>query len=185
MSWQIDPAHSHVQFTGRHMMIATVRGHFERFGGTVDFDEANPENTLVDVEFEAASLNTGNADRDNHLRSPDFLDAQNYPYLYFKSTRVESLGGNRGRLYGDLTIRNVTRPVRLDVEYLGQSRSPWGTVNAGFTASTKINRKEWGLTWNVALETGGFLVSDEIGINIELELVQQPEPAREMAEVAA
>lgn len=175
MSWKIDSAHSEVNFTVRHMMISNVRGRFENFTGTVDFDETNPANTKVDVQIEAASISTRDAQRDGHLRSPDFLDAEKYPYLTFKSQRVEVIDPQHARLVGDLTIRDVTREITLDVEYSGKSQSPWGTINAGFNASARISRKNWDLNWNVALETGGWLVSDEIKIDLDLELVQQAE----------
>ena len=173
MSWQIDPSHSAVQFSVRHMMISTVRGEFDRFSGEVGFDEANPAATTVDIQIEADSINTRDAKRDGHLRSADFFDAEQYPTLHFKSTRVEVKDDTHARLIGDLTIRDVTHEVALDVEYVGQAKSPWGTTSAGFSAVTRINRKDWGLNWNQALETGGVLVGDEIKIDIELELVQQ------------
>lgn len=185
MAWQIDAAHSEVQFSVRHMMISTVRGRFTRFTGTIEGDEQNPTAALINVEIETASIDTGNADRDAHLRSPDFLNAEQFPQMTFKSTRVEQLGGENAKLHGDLTIRDVTRPVVLDVEYAGTAKSPWGTTSAGFSAQTKINRKDWGLSWNVALETGGVLVSDEIKISIEVELVQQPEQVAAEAEAEA
>lgn len=182
MSWQIDSAHSAIQFSVRHMMISKVRGQFENFEGTIDLDEQNPANTKVDVRIEAASINTRNAQRDGHLRSPDFLDAENHLYLTFKSTRVEVLDDAHARLHGDLTIRGVSRPVALDVEYTGQARSPWGTVSYGFNGSTTINRKDWDLTWNQTLETGGVLVGDEITIDIELELVKVEEESKVAAD---
>jgi polyisoprenoid-binding protein YceI len=185
MAWQIDHSHSMVQFSVRHMMISKARGRFERFEGVVEADENNPAGATVDVRIEAASINTKDENRDNHLRSPDFLDAATYPYLTFKSTKLELLDAEHGRLYGDLTIRDVMRPVVLEVEYQGQAKSPWGTVSAGFSASTKINRKEWGLVWNVGLETGGVLVGDEVTIEIELELVQQVEQPAEAEAVMA
>jgi polyisoprenoid-binding protein YceI len=175
MSWKIDNSHSEVNFTVRHMMISNVRGQFANFTGTVDFDEVDPANTKVDVQIEAASINTGDAKRDGHLRSPDFFDTENYPYLTFKSKRVEMVDKTHARLVGDLTIRGITRQVTLDVEYSGMAQSPWGTTNAGFFASTKISRKNWDLNWNVALETGGWLVSDEIKIDLDLEIVKQAE----------
>lgn len=175
MSWKIDPAHSEINFTVRHMMISNVRGRFEKFDGLLEFDETNPERSFVEVKIDAASISTRDAQRDGHLRSPDFLDVENFPYLTFKSTRVEMIDSNRARIYGDLTIRDVTREVVLDVEYAGQSKSPWGTTSAGFTASTRINRKDWNLTWNVALETGGWLVGEEIKIDLEMEVVKQAE----------
>jgi polyisoprenoid-binding protein YceI len=148
---------------------------------TVEFDEKNPTATRVEVQIDAASINTGEPQRDAHLKSPDFLDAENYPYLTFKSTRVEQIDNTTAKLYGDLTIRGVTRPVVLDVEYQGLAKSPWGATSAGFSASTKISRKEWGLEWNVALETGGFLVSDAVNITIELEIIKQPEAETQSA----
>ncbi len=182
MAWHIDPAHSEIQFSAKHMMIATVRGKFARFSGTIDGYEQNPTAAQVDVQIEAASIDTGNEQRDAHLRSPDFLNVEQYPYITFKSTKVEQLDAEQGRMYGELTIRGVTRPVVLEVEYAGMAKSPWGTTSAGFSARTRINRKDWGLNWNVALETGGWLVSDEITISIEVELVRQPEQAAVEAE---
>jgi|SRR5581483_3227178 polyisoprenoid-binding protein YceI len=177
MPWQIDPAHSAIEFSVRHLMITNVRGQFDRFSGTVEFDEENPAQTKVNVQIEAASINTKAADRDNHLRSADFLDAANYPYLTFVSKNVALIDKNHARLSGDLTIRGVTKPVVLDVEYVGSVKNPWGMTSAGFNAHTKINRKDWGLEWNVALETGGVLVGDEIAINIEVELIKVQEQA--------
>ncbi|MCE7983375.1 MAG: polyisoprenoid-binding protein [Caldilinea sp. CFX5] len=173
MAWQIDNGHSHIQFSARHMMLAKVRGEFQKFSGTVNLDENNPVNTTVDIQIDAASINTRDEQRDGHLKSPDFLEVAAHPYLTFKSTAVNVIGSNTAKLAGDLTIRGVTKPVTLDVEYVGKSKSPWGTENYGFEAHTKINRKDWGLTWNVALETGGILVGEELAIDIELELVKQ------------
>ena len=174
MSWKIDSAHAQVNFSVRHMMISNVHGRFENFSGVVEFDENKPEVSSVEVQIEAASLNTREAQRDAHLASPDFLNAAEFPYLTFKSTRVEKINDTHGRIYGDLTIRDLSRPVVLDVEYAGSAKSPWGTTSAGFSASTQISRKDWDLTWNVALETGGWLVGDAININIELEIIRQP-----------
>ena len=181
MSWTIDSAHTQVGFSVRHMMISTVRGRFDNLSGTVEFDEQNPEQTTIDVKIDAASVNTREPQRDGHLKSADFFNTTEYPYITFKSSRVELLDANHARLLGNMTIRDVTRPITLDVEYAGQSKSPWGTMSAGFSASTKINRKDWGLVWNVGLETGGVLVGDEININIELEIVKQTEAALETA----
>jgi len=155
------------------MMISNVRGRFENFTGTVEFDPTNPANSSVDVQIEANSINTREAQRDNHLRSADFFDVEKYPYLTFKSKKVEVIDDSHGRIIGDLTIRNVTREVVLDTDFNGKSQSPWGFSSAGFSATTKINRKDWDLTWNVALETGGVLVSDEIKINIEIEIIEE------------
>lgn len=181
MSWKIDPAHSNAVFTVRHMMISNVHGQFETVTGVVEFDEAVPGRSRVDVQIAAASINTRDERRDAHLRSPDFLDVEKHPYLTFKSTKVEALDNATGRITGDLTIRGVTRPVVLDVEYNGQAKNPYGLTSAGFTAHTKINRKDWNLTWNVALETGGVLVGDTINIAIELEIIKQTEAQPELA----
>ena len=175
MAWKVDSSHSHISFTARHMMIAKVRGEFKTYDINVDFDENEPSRTTVEVTIDAAGIDTREPQRDAHLRSPDFLNAVEYPQLTFRSRRVERLGPNTGRLIGDLTIRDVTREVALDVEYAGIAQSPWGTVSAGFSANTAISRKDWDLTWNQALETGGWLVGDMINIEIELELVQVPE----------
>lgn len=181
MSWKVDNSHTHINFTARHMMISKVRGEFMKYDIDVAFNEATPANTTVDVKIYADSINTRDDQRDAHLRSPDFLNAEAYPVITFKSKRVEQKDANNGILTGDLTIRDVTREVTLDVAYAGMAKSPWGTVSAGFSASTSINRKDWNLTWNQALETGGLLVGDQINIEIELELVQI---AHQVAEVA-
>lgn len=175
MAWLIDASHSRVGFSVRHMMISKVRGQFDQFTGTVEVDEDNIAQARVDVQIDVASINTRDAKRDEHLRSPDFFNAEQFPYITFTSKRVEQIDATHGRIIGDLTIRDVTKEVVLNVEYAGQSRSPWGTTSAGFSAETKINRKDWNLTWNVALETGGVLVGDEITIDIELEIVKQVE----------
>ncbi len=173
MPWQTDSSHTSIGFVARHMMLSKVRGEFQDF--TVDFnlDEAHPENSTVEARIQAASIFTKDAQRDGHLKSPDFLNAEVYPELVFKSTKVEVTGKDTATVRGDLTIREITKPVVLNVKYLGSSKSPWGTTNVGFEASTKILREDWDLTWNVALETGGWLVGKEITINIEAEFVQQ------------
>jgi polyisoprenoid-binding protein YceI len=155
------------------MMLAKVRGEFQELTIDLDLDEAHPEAAAVEVHVKTASINTRDAQRDAHLRSPDFLKSDEYPEMVFKSTKIERTGETTAKLHGDLTIRDITRPVVLDVTYLGASRSPWGTTNAGFEASAKINREDWGLTWNVALEAGGVLVGKEITINIEAEFTKQ------------
>lgn len=177
MSWQIDPSHSEINFTVRHMMITNVRGRFEKFSGTVDFDEKNPVQSKIEVQIDTASINTKDPQRDGHLKSPDFFEVEKYPYATFKSKRIVVVDSHHGHVVGDLTIRDVTNEVVLEVEYSGQSKSPWGTTSAGFNATTTINRKDYNLTWNQSLETGGVLVGDEIKINIELELIKQAETA--------
>ena len=178
MSWKIDASHTRAVFSVRHMMISNVHGQFHNVAGAVNFDEGQPTRSSVDVQIEAASIDTNDERRDGHLKSPDFLDAENFPYLTFKSKRIEVVDDSHGRIYGDLNIRGVSREVMLATEYNGQAKGPYGQQSAGFTASTKINRKDFGLNWNVALETGGVLVSDIVNISIELEIVKQavPEP---------
>ncbi|MFN3333658.1 MAG: YceI family protein [Caldilinea sp.] len=173
MPFQIDNSHSEIQFSVRHMMVSKVRGVFEKWGGEIALDPANPAATTVDITIDAASINTKDAQRDGHLRSADFLNVEQFPTIHFKSTKVELTSDNTAKLHGDLTIVGVSKPVTLNVEYQGNAKSPWGTVTYGFSASTKINREDWGLTWNAALETGGWLVGKEIQIDIETELIEQ------------
>jgi len=176
MAWEIDAAHSQATFSVRHMMISTVKGHFKVLSGHLHIDEQNPANSWVDAQVEAASIDTREERRDAHLRSPDFLDAVNYPTLSFKSTKVEHVSGNEYNVIGDLTIRGVTRPVTFKAEYNGQGKSPWGMQVAALSAVAKINRKDWGLNWNQALEAGGWLVADEVKIEIDLEAVYKEAP---------
>jgi polyisoprenoid-binding protein YceI len=171
MAWEIDPAHSQATFAVKHMMISTVKGHFNVISGHLHIDEQNPANSWVDAQVDAKSVDTRDPKRDAHLRSPDFFDAEKYPTLNFKSTKVERIEGNEYRVLGDLTIHGVTRPVAFKAEYAGQGKDPWGGQRAGLSATTKINRKEWGLTYNQALEAGGVLVGDEVKIEIDLEAV--------------
>jgi polyisoprenoid-binding protein YceI len=156
-------------------MIAKVRGSFDKFNGTIQFDEQNPGASTVEIEIDASSINTRDEKRDGHLMSPDFLDVATYPVLTFKSTKVHQTGESSGHLHGDLTVRDVTKEVVLDVDYAGQVTNPWGMDVAGFSGETTIDRKDWGLGWNQALEAGGFMIGDKLKIEIELELVKQPE----------
>lgn len=181
MAWKIDPSHSLVEFTVKHMMIAKVRGRFNRYDGTLNLDLENPQNSTIEGTIEAESLDTNEANRDGHLRSADFFDVETYPQITFRSTRIEPKGGDQYKVVGDLTIRGITNEVVLDVVNEGQNKDPWGNQRIGFTATTAINRKEFGLTWNAALETGGFMVGDEVKITIEGELVQQQEQPTEDA----
>jgi len=155
----------------RHLMISKVRGHFNKWEGTFDYDEADPTKSKLSVRIDAASIDTREEKRDAHLRSPDFFDAAKYPALTFESTRIER-DGDDYVVTGNLTIRDVTRAVQLKVESLGRTKDPWGGERAGFSASTSINRKDFGLSWNVALETGGVLVGEKIDIGIEIEAVR-------------
>lgn len=173
MSWKIDPSHSEIQLSVRHMMISKVRGRFESFDGQVDFNEENPTASSVDVTIDAGSINTRDGQRDGHLKSADFLNAEAYPVLRFKSNRVEVVGEKKGRIYGELTIRDISREVVLDAEFTGKAKSPWGTTSAGFSATTSFDRTDWGLGWNQALETGGILVGNKVDVSIELELIQE------------
>ncbi|MCM8748517.1 YceI family protein [Thermomicrobiaceae bacterium CFH 74404] len=171
--WEIDPVHSEIAFSVRHMMVATVRGRFNQFQGVIEFDPAHPESGRVEVTIDAASIDTRNEQRDNHLRSPDFLNVEQYPTITFVSKRIEPLGDNRFRVVGDLTLRGVTREVALDAEFLGVGKDPWGGERAGFTARTKLNRHDFGASWNVALEAGGFLVGDTLDLTLDIEAVRK------------
>jgi polyisoprenoid-binding protein YceI len=175
MSWQFDTGHTHIGFTGRHLMVATVRGEFENFSGTVEFDERNLTRSKVDIQIEAASVNTRNAQRDEHFRSADFFDVEHYPYITFKSKRVIMQDAHHGQLVGDLTIRGITREVVLDGEYGGVSQTPWDTYSAGFSLRGKVNRKDWDMKWNMVLAGGGLAASDEISLAIDLELTKPVE----------
>ena len=169
--WNIDPTHTSAEFSVRHMMITNVRGKFETVSGVINFDEANPAASSIDVTIDVNTVNTGVADRDNHLRSADFFDVEKFPTITFKSTNVQLNSDNSAKVTGDLTIRDVTRSVVIEGEYLGQHKTPFGTTITGFNGNTQINREDFGLTWNVALETGGVLVGKDIKIALEVEAV--------------
>lgn len=170
--WNLDPNHTLAEFSVRHMMVTTVKGRFEKVSGTVHFDPQNPAASSVEAVIEAASINTGVHDRDNHLRSADFFDVAKYPQITFKSTNIQITGDNEGKITGDLTIHGITRPVTLEVEYFGENVNPYGHTVIGFSAATKINREDFDLTWNVALETGGVLVGKDIKISLDVEAIK-------------
>lgn len=172
-TYEVDSAHSAAHFTVKHMMVSNVRGDFGKVTGTVNVDEKDITKSSVDVVIDASSINTRNAGRDGHLKSPDFFDVANHPNLTFKSTSVEKAGEGKLKVAGDLTIRGVTKPVVLDVEGPAQIKGMDGVMRMGATATTKINRKDFGLNWNKALETGGVVVSDEVLVNIDFEGVQK------------
>jgi len=172
-TWAIDPAHTLVEFSAKHMMISTVKGRFTEVEGAIRGDLSEPQNAAVDITIGAASIDSRNDQRDAHLRSVDFLDAENFPTLQFVSKAIVPRGDNEYRVIGDLTLRGVTREVTLDATLEGTAKSPWGTEVVGISASGKINRSDFGLTWNVVLETGGVVVSDAVKIAIELEAVKQ------------
>lgn len=173
--WTIDGAHSNAEFVARHMMVSKVRGSFEHIEGFIDFDEANPAASYVEASINVASVNTREPNRDNHLRSGDFFDVENYPTMNFKSTNIEVNSENTGIITGDLTIRGTTLPVSFEVEYFGSGKSPFGDVRAGFVGTAKINREDFGLTWNQVLESGGVLVSKEISIEVNLQAFKATE----------
>ncbi len=175
MAWEIDASHSQVVFSVKHMMFSTIKGQFNVLSGHLHIDEQNPQNSWVDAQADATSIDTRDERRDGHLRSPDFFDVENYPALTFKSTKVEHVEGSEYRVLGDLTLHGVTHPVAFKAEYHGQGKNPWGQQVAGLSAKTKINRKDWGLNWNQALETGGVLVSEDVNIEIDLEVANKGE----------
>jgi polyisoprenoid-binding protein YceI len=171
--WTLDPTHAEVGFAVRHLMISTVRGRFGAPSGTVTIDERDPRTAKVDVAIDVSSIDTRQEQRDGHLRSPDFFDVERFPAMRFVSKRIEGDLTDEFTIVGDLTIRDVTREVTLDVTAEGRGMDPWGNERAGFSAKAKINRGEFGLTWNQALETGGVVVSDEVKLSIDVELVKQ------------
>jgi polyisoprenoid-binding protein YceI len=172
-TWQIDSAHSGIHFAVRHLVIAKVRGQFSRWTGALTVPDGDFTQASVAVTIDAASIETGVADRDAHLKSADFFDVEKFPELTFRSRRIESKGTDRFALIGDLTIRGISREVALDVESAGQTKDPWGNVRAGFAGKTAVDRKEFGLTWNQVLEAGGVMVGDKVEIEIEIEAVRQ------------
>ena len=171
-TWALDTTHTDVSFTARHLMVTKVRGKFPLLSGTVTIAE-NPLESSVEAVIDVAGVNSGDPGRDEHLRNADFFEADKYPVITFRSTELEAARDGSYRLTGDLTVKNVTRPVTLDLEYLGTIASPWGDERAGFSASTEISRKDWGLEWNVALEAGGVVVGDKVKLNIEAEAIRQ------------
>jgi polyisoprenoid-binding protein YceI len=176
--WSLDTAHSQVGFGVRHMMISTVRGKFTAFEGTIHLDEDALENSSVEIEIDAASVDTANQDRDNHLRSGDFFDVESFPTLRFESRKVEQADGGL-RVTGDLTIKDVTREVTLEAEELGRGTDPWGNPRVAFRAETTINRKDFGLTWNQTLEAGGVLVGTDVKISLDVQAIPAGDDADE------
>jgi polyisoprenoid-binding protein YceI len=172
-TWAIDPAHSSVEFSVKHMMVSTVKGRFARFAGTIVADEAKPSTAEVVAEVDVASVETGAAQRDEHLRSDDFFNAARFPVISFRSTNIEPAGNDAWRMTGDLTIRDVTRPVVLDVVSDGRGVDAYGKERAGFSAETKINRRDFGVNWNGVIEAGGVVVSDTVKITLNIAAVLQ------------
>jgi len=172
-TYGIDKAHSEVTFQVRHL-LTRVRGRFSDFNGTLDYDEEHPERSSVNVQVQAASIDTNERDRDAHLRSADFFDVDKFAFLTFRSTGIQRKSATRFDVTGELTIHGVTKPVTFDVSLLGKAKDPWGNERVAFEAEAIVNRKDFGLTWNAALETGGFLVGDEVKISLSVQAV----PAR-------
>jgi polyisoprenoid-binding protein YceI len=170
-TWVIDPTHSEVHFTVRHMAISKVRGRFQDFSGTIHIAD-QPEESSVEVTIQAASIDTGDEQRDSHLRSAEFLDVEHYPEIIYRSTAVSPSGG-RWEVFGNLTIRDASRRVTLEVEFCGMTIDPWGNTRAGFLAMTEINREDFHITWNQALQTGGFVVGKGVKIELDIEAVLQ------------
>jgi len=183
-TWKFDYAHSSIEFVAKHMMITNVKGRFNSFDGQIVEQGEDPLTAVVEVTIQTDSVDTGSAQRDGHLRSPDFFDVTNYPTITFKSNKVESRGGDRYAFTGDLTVHGVTRPVELDVTIDGKATSMQGKKVYAFNATTSFNRKDFGLNWNVALETGGWLVGEQIKINIESEIVEESPVPAEAAQAA-
>lgn len=172
-TWTIDPVHSIAEFAVKHMMISTVKGRFRTLEGSIQLDEATPANSVVTATIDVASIETGEAQRDAHLRSDDFFNAEQFPTLRFRSTRVERKSDEEWKITGELTIRDVTQEVTLDTEFEGQVTDPYGKQRAGFTAETTISRKAFGLKWNALLETGGAVVGDRVKVTLHIEAIRQ------------
>lgn len=172
-TWQIDSAHSGIHFSVRHLVIAKVRGQFGRWTGALSVPDGDFSKATVDITIDATSIDTGVADRDNHLKSADFFDVASFPEITFRGQRLEPAAAERFVLTGDLTIRGTTREVALEVESAGQTQDPWGNLRAVFSARTAVDRKQFGLTWNQALETGGVVVGDKVEIEVEVQAVRQ------------
>lgn len=171
--WVLDPTHSEIGFKVKHMMFTNVSGKFQKFEATIITDGDNFENAQVSFSADADSVSTGNTDRDKHLVSGDFFDAEQFPKLTFESTAFEKESESDFKLTGDFSLHGVTKPLTLNVEFGGLLQDPWGNTKAAFAINGKINRKDWGLNWNAALETGGVLVSEEVRFAIELQFVKQ------------
>ena len=170
--YTLDTSHTRLGFSARHAMVTTVRGQFKDFSGTAHVDTKNPADSKVEVTIDAASIDTGNADRNGHLVSADFFEVETYPQITFVSTQVERADDTTWVITGDLTIKGVSKPVTIEFEQTGSARDPFGNLRVGFEGSTTLNRKDWGLTWNAALETGGVLVSDRIKLEFDISAIQ-------------
>ena len=171
-NYAVDPTHTRIGFVARHAMVTKVRGSFNEFEGSGYFDAENPANSHLQLTIQAASIDTRNADRDGHLKSNDFFDMEHYPEITFASTAVEQVDAGNYRVTGDLTIKSVTKPVTVDFEYTGTAVDPFGNTRVGFEGSTTVNRKDWGVNWNAALEAGGVLVSEKVTLEFEISAIK-------------
>jgi polyisoprenoid-binding protein YceI len=176
-TYTIDPTHSRIGFVARHAMVTKVRGSFNEFAGTGYFDAENPAASHAELTIQAASIDTRNADRDGHLRSNDFFDMENHPEIRYVSTKVEHVEDDTYRVTGDLTIKGVTKPVTVDFEYTGSAVDPFGNQRVGFEGKATVNRKDWGVTWNAALEAGGVLVSEKVTLEFEVSAIRNTDAA--------
>ncbi|WP_406863336.1 YceI family protein [Streptomyces sp. HUAS MG47] len=170
--YTIDPAHSSIGFTVRHAMVTNVRGSFAEHEGALKLDGSDPAKSSATIDVKIASIDTGIADRDNHLRAGDFFDAEQFPLMTFRSTEASHVGGDTFRITGDLTIKDVTKPLSIDLEFNGTAKDPFGNERVGFEGSAEILRSEWGLTWNAALETGGVVLSDKVKLNFDISAIK-------------
>lgn len=172
-TYELDAAHSRLGFVARHAMVTKVRGQFRDFTGTLHLDAEDPTRSTAEVTIQVASLTTAQDQRDEHLRGPEFFDAEQHPTITFRSTSAEQVDDDTYRLTGDLTIKGVTRPVSIDLEHTGAATDPYGNFRTGFEGRVQVNRRDWGLTWNVALETGGILISDKVTLELDVSAVKQ------------
>ncbi|MFF5344970.1 YceI family protein [Streptomyces althioticus] len=171
--YELDPAHTTIGFVARHAMVTNVKGHFADFTGTLHLDGTDPSRSTASIDVVMDSIDTGNADRDGHLKSADFFKTDEFPTMTFRSTKAEALGGDDYRITGDLTILGTTKPITIDLEFNGAAKDPFGNERVGFEGKTELSRAEWGLTWNAALETGGMLVSDKIKLVFDISAIRK------------
>ncbi len=176
MTWQLDNVHTHVGFSVKHMMVTTVRGQFRSYRGKVNLNPKDFTRSTFEGEIDVASIDTGNVDRDNHLRTNDFFDAPNHPTITFKSTRIEAKGDSEYVVHGDITLRGVTRPIALEVDYLGSAKNPYGKTVAGLSVRGTLNRKDFGVNFNAVLETGGVAIGEKVKLEVDVEVVAAEEP---------
>jgi len=172
-TYNLDPAHTRLAFVARHAMVTKVRGHFNEFSGVLSINAEDPSKSSAEVSIDVASVTTGNEDRDNHLRTNDFFDVPNFPSWSFKSTSAEKVGEDTYRITGDLTIKDTTKPISIDFEHTGAVKDPWGNTRIGFEGRTTVNRKDWGVGWNVALEAGGVLVGEKVTLELDVSAVKE------------